>query len=55
MIVSRHQNVGQNYNSLTLNKSFEILAEFKYLEARVTNKNRIQEFLLSVFCLPVYS
>jgi hypothetical protein len=31
MVVSRHQNVGQNQNFLIANKSFENVAKFKYL------------------------
>jgi len=31
MVVSYHQNVGQNHYSLIADKSFETMAKFKYL------------------------
>jgi len=31
MVVSRHQNAGQDHNLLTANKSFENVSKFKYL------------------------
>jgi hypothetical protein len=37
MVMSRHQNMGQIHTLLTVNKSFENVAKFKYLEMRVTN------------------
>jgi len=36
MIMSRHQNLGQNQNIRTANESFENVAKFKYLETRLT-------------------
>jgi hypothetical protein len=38
-----HQNVGQNHSSLTANRSFENVTQFKYLETADTNKNCIHE------------
>jgi len=36
MVVSRHQNVGQNHNLLILYISFENMANFQYLGTTVT-------------------
>jgi hypothetical protein len=43
MLLSGHQNVGQNRNIKTANKSFENVTRFKYLGMTVTNQNLIQE------------
>jgi hypothetical protein len=37
MVVSYHQNVGQNHNLLIAKKSFENMVKFKYLKTKVTN------------------
>jgi hypothetical protein len=39
VLLSRHQNAGQNHNIKTANKSFENMANFKYLGTIVTNQN----------------
>jgi hypothetical protein len=43
MLLSRHQNAGQNHDIKIANRSFENLAQFKYLGMTVTNQNFIQE------------
>jgi hypothetical protein len=42
IVMSRDQNVGQNHNRKTDNKSFERVEEFKSLGATLTNRNSIQ-------------
>jgi hypothetical protein len=43
MLLSRHQNVGQNREIKIANKSFENVSQFKYLGTTVTNQNLIPE------------
>jgi hypothetical protein len=43
MLLSYHQNVGQNRDIKIANKLFENVSQFKYLGMTVTNKNLIQE------------
>jgi hypothetical protein len=43
MLLSRHQNVGQNRGIKIANRSFETVSQFKYLWTTVTNQNLIQE------------
>jgi hypothetical protein len=43
MLLSRHQNVGQNLNIKIANRSFGNVSQFKYLGTAVTNQNLIQE------------
>jgi hypothetical protein len=38
MVVSCHQNVGQNYGLLTADKAFEDVAKFEYFGTTVTSK-----------------
>jgi hypothetical protein len=42
MLLSRHQNVGQNRDIKIENRSFENVSQFRYL-GKVTNQNLIQE------------
>jgi hypothetical protein len=42
MLLSRHQNVGQNRVIKIANRSFENVSHFKYLGTTVTNQNLIQ-------------
>jgi hypothetical protein len=43
MLLSRHQNAGQNHDINVANRSLENVAPFKYLGAAVTNQKLIQE------------
>jgi hypothetical protein len=43
MLLSRHQNTERNSETKIANRSFEIVAQFRYLETTVSNKNLIQE------------
>jgi hypothetical protein len=43
ILLSHHQNGQQNHDIKIANRSFETVAELKYLEATVTNQNLIQE------------
>jgi hypothetical protein len=43
MLLSRHQNTGQNRDIEIANRSFENVSQFKYLGTTVTNQNLIQE------------
>jgi len=45
--LSRRQNTGQNYNLLTANTYFEIVAKFKYLGRKITNQNCVHEEIKS--------
>jgi hypothetical protein len=43
MLLSRHQNAGQNYNIKIGDRSFGNVTQFKYLGMTVANQNLIQE------------
>jgi hypothetical protein len=45
-LLSRHQNAGQNRDRNTSNKSFENVAQFKYLGTTVTNTALVQEEIM---------
>jgi hypothetical protein len=47
MLLSRHQNAGQNRDIKTVNRSFENVSQLKYLGTTVTNQNLIQEKMKS--------
>jgi hypothetical protein len=47
IVVSHHQNVGQNHNLLIHNKSCKSVAKFKYFQTRVTNENCIHKEIKS--------
>jgi hypothetical protein len=42
-VVSHYQNAGQNQYILVANKSFENVADFKYLGTKITNPYRIHK------------
>jgi hypothetical protein len=42
-LLSRHQNAGQNHDIKIANRSFENVAQFKYLGTTVANQISIQE------------
>jgi hypothetical protein len=43
MLLSFHQNAGQNHDKMIANRPFENVAQLKYLGTTVTNQNLIQE------------
>jgi hypothetical protein len=43
MLLSRHQNAGQNHDIKTGNRYFENVAEFRYLGTTIKNQNLNQE------------
>jgi hypothetical protein len=43
LLMSRHQNSGQNQNIRIANESFENVATFKYLGTTLTNENGIRD------------
>jgi hypothetical protein len=43
MLLSRHQNVGENRDMKLANRLFENVSQFRYLGTRVMNQNLIQE------------
>jgi hypothetical protein len=43
MLMSYHQNAGQNHKMKTANRSSENVAQLKYLGMTVTNQNLIEE------------
>jgi hypothetical protein len=47
MLLSRHQNAGQNRDIKTGNRHLENVAQFKYLGTTITNRNLIQEEIKS--------
>jgi hypothetical protein len=43
MLLSRHQNAGQNQDIKIANKPFENVSQFNYLRTKVTNQNLVHE------------
>jgi hypothetical protein len=46
MLLSHHHNAGQNHNIKAANRSFENVAQFKYLGMTVTDQNLIEEEII---------
>jgi hypothetical protein len=46
MLLSHHQNIGQNQNIKMANRSLENVSQFKYLGTTVTNQNLIQKEIM---------
>jgi hypothetical protein len=51
MLLSLHHNTGKTHNIKLANRSFENMAQFKYLGMTVTNQNLIQEEIKKKFNL----
>jgi hypothetical protein len=45
MLLSHHQNAGQNHDIKIGNRCFESVAQFRYLGTVITDRNLIQEEL----------
>jgi hypothetical protein len=43
MLLSHHQNAGQNHDIKIVNRCFENVTQFRYLGMTITNQNQIQE------------
>jgi hypothetical protein len=43
MLLSRHQNAGQNHDIKRANRCFENVVQFRYLGTTVTNQNLFQD------------
>jgi hypothetical protein len=43
MLLSRHQNAGQNHDIKIANRYFENVEQFRYLGTTITDRNLIQE------------
>jgi hypothetical protein len=50
MLLSLHQNVGQNQDIKIANRSFENVSQFKYFGTTVTNQNLIKEEIKEIEC-----
>jgi hypothetical protein len=54
MLLSCHKNAGQNYDKKIANRSFENVAQFKYMRT-VTNQNLVLEEIELWQCLLPFS
>jgi hypothetical protein len=48
MLLSRHQNVGQNHDIKVLNRCLENMPQFEYLGTTVTNQNLTQKEIKAI-------
>jgi hypothetical protein len=46
MLLSHHQNAGQNHDIKIANRAFENVAQFRYLETTIANQNLIREEIM---------
>jgi hypothetical protein len=54
MLLSRHQNAGQNHDIEITDTSLENVAQFKYLGTTEANQNEIQEETTGKYCFVGY-
>ncbi|PNF37847.1 hypothetical protein B7P43_G07411, partial [Cryptotermes secundus] len=58
MLLSRHQNAGQNHDIKIGNRYFENVPQFRYLRTTITDRNLVQEEIKRILnsgciCIPL--